>query len=155
MDPEEDLRAKYKVAVMVWISMVAALFFYGVIAQLSFSYVGPHSADIGLLWKILAIVSIFELVIANVVKNFILNQKCLDSGEPERRMRINRLFTASIASLACCEAIALYGFILALLSGKILYYIPFALGAFGGLFFYRPQLEFWRKHVEQSAQNSV
>ena len=97
-----------------------------------------------LLRLVLAGMAGLGLVVVSIVRpKIIAGQVAASSPGAGERTLVQRLLSATIVTLAVCQAIAIYGLVLFLLGGQRADFYGFAAGALLGFAVYFPRLSQW------------
>ncbi len=100
-----------------------------------------------LLRSIFAVLALANLGLVRVIQRSILANGALGL--------VGRLQTSAIVALALCEAVALYGLVLFMLSGRAIDYYIFAALALVGFVLYFPRQEAWQELAGTTARDDA
>ncbi len=147
--PTDDLRATYRTTATVGVTLMATVVLYAVIAEIMHVYlrrfdgVATAFAPVGVRYVFCALA-----VVAFVAARLVRSRLARAGGS--RASVAQRLQTASIASLASCETIAVFGFLLFILLGRRrdLYAFLLVSGVAFALNF--PRWSEWQAHERRS-----
>lgn len=142
---------------LIWAAMLGMLFVYlGLAVYLGELGDGPDEVDwelVSMLLYVFAAVSVLDVAFAIGFRIFSFFRK-LDAGEFDSSDTVaNKYFRISIITWVLVEAVAIYGFVLFILSYELNYYLAFMAPALVLMVIYRPKLgaivDRWRKTTPQ------
>jgi hypothetical protein len=141
---------------LIWGSLLAFIGFYGVLTQVIEVSNEMESGTLTTMTFTLGIFAAGEIPVIWVLRRMTFWSRLEDGVFEDSEAVGQAYFTACILSWALCESIAIYGFVLAFLSGDVIYYIPFAAIGASLMVVFRPDLAgVLEKHREQSAEPST
>lgn len=140
MTLEISLKQRYLVANLIGLAMVASVFIYAVVVEVMQRALAPFT---GLAALSASQVQVLKYVLVGLALGHFFLLKSLPKvlAPPTAA----RLFLTAILTFALCEAVALYGLVFFLLSGRVFdFYLFFALSLFYFYFFY-PKYQEWEQ----------
>jgi len=153
VSPAPDALAKAcRIAQVIGIALLVSLGVYAFVVNQIQRIHAPFAGfspgvPLDLLRWILAAVGLATLGLVRVVQRIILANTALP---PERR-----LHSAAVVSLALCESVAIYGFVLFLVAGRASDFYVFAALALVGFVLYFPRLETWTERARAMEQDAA
>lgn len=135
---KEKIDLTYKQIFIIAIAFIGNVFLYYLIAYFVVDkYISKSTINLTFLNTLknaLLILSIVELIIASYLKKLILSKenKSIETA-------CQNYLKANIVSMACCEAIALYGLLVVFLSKDISHFLPFIVISLIGFSIYFPK----------------
>ena len=135
---KEKIDLTYKQILIIAVAFIGIVFLYYLIAYFIVDkYISKSAINLTFLNTLknaLLILSIAELIIASYLKKLILSKenKSIETA-------CQNYLTANIVSMACCEAVALYGLLVVFLSKDISHFLPFIVISLIGFSIYFPK----------------
>lgn len=129
---------------IIWAALLAAIFIYYVVmyfmVQAGDAPEDPDMSMITTMTGAFAAVSVMQGIGASVVRNAMFFRR-FEAGGFESLLQLNAVYlTTSIVTWALVEAIAIYGFVLSILTYELIYIQAFSVPAVILMLFYRPRL---------------
>ena len=149
-----DLKRQFKIALLIYVAMLGAVFCYGLAAFMikgQFSPAVPFDHKTTAIFKsVLLILSVVELGLAWPLRNWILSKEIkVGAGESTGLSSpVSRLFTCSVLTYALCEAVAISGLVLFMMTKNLSDYYLFGLISLTGFAVYLPRFSQWERYVE-------
>ncbi len=144
---DQQLKVRYLTVNFVGLAMVISVFLYAVVVEVLKRVYAPFTGFAGLDPSQTQILK--YIFVALAIGHFFLIkiiQKVLTSGS------IERLFQAAIATLALCEAVAIFGLVLFLLAGNSMNFYLFMFLSLFYFWFFFPKYQDWE--AQRRAQSS-
>ena len=133
---------------ILWAAMLMSLGIYGVVLEIRPAPENPQPLNEVMLYAFIA-VSVSELVVIFVLRHTTFFSK-LEKGDFESVEQLKSAYlTTAIMTWALCESIAIFGFVLSILTGDIIYYFPFGGAGAVLMIYFRPQLSRWIAEFEE------
>ena len=136
--------------------LVLALLTYALVVEMIRTQRAPFTGfapavPLGLLRLLLAAMAVLGLVVVNIVRSKIIAGRVTGASPVVGRPPlVQRLLTASLVTLATCQAIAIYGLVLFLLGGQRADFYGFAAFALLGFALYFPRRSQWEAWAQQA-----
>jgi len=152
----DDLARGYRQAQAIAAMLILTLGSYAYIVEMIRTQRAPFAgfvptSPIGLLRPALAVMAVLGLVFAKTMRsNILAGRTGAGVAAPRVMPVVPQLLTASVVTLAMCEAIAIYGVVLFLLGGQRSDFYGFAAGAFLALAVYFPRRSLWEAWAHQA-----
>jgi len=141
--PPQSLQQQFKTTNYIGLAMMAAVFLYaGLVLAIDKGYIpynGPSNIDIGILVKVKYILLIIAIVHYFIIRFF---QKFSFKSAAY-------LPAASVLTFALCEAVAIYGLVLFLLSGNSTDFFLFMVISLLYFYLFYPKYGDWENLVNQ------
>jgi len=129
-NPNPNIEGQYKTLAIIWLALLASQAMFLVIIffvkpeVLRFDLSKSPLGDNAMITIVFAL-----LAISNLVLSFVLSRKYLNQAISERKTALVQ--TAVIIGCALCEAVSLFGFVLAFAFSYQYFFLWFALGILG------------------------
>jgi len=126
---------------LIWGALLFAMAMYGVMTQFISSDDPMPASSLQTFIIALSVVSASEVPVIWFLRRTMFYKR-LDDGTFSNIDDLQQTyFTTCIIIWALCESIAIYGFVLAVMSSHVTYYFPFALAGAILMLFFRPNLQ--------------
>jgi len=130
------LRALKTLRTVQWL-MLASIVLYVIVAEAVAPSLRPVKRRLGYLFATIA-VTIVGLIFV-VRRTLVLRAEESLATRPEDSLSLSHWRTGYIMTYALCEILALFGFALRFLGGNLQQSLPFYIGGFVLMFFFRPR----------------
>ena len=146
----DELAKACRIAQVIGVALLVSLGLYAFavnqIQRIHAPFAGfSPGAPLDLLRWILAAVGLATLGLVRVLQRIILANAALPP--------VRRLHSAAVVSLALCESVAIYGFVLFMIAGRASDFYVFTALALVGFVLYFPRLETWRERARAVEQD--
>jgi F0F1-type ATP synthase membrane subunit c/vacuolar-type H+-ATPase subunit K len=144
-EDKDLLKRKYLTINFVGLVIIAAVFIYATLVEIIKRFFAPFTGFVSLTGNFLNIIR-FILLVSSVAGYFlikIIQRKYASRPSPN-------LPLAAIITFTLCEAVALWGLILFLLSGQALDFYIFMTISLAFFYIFFPRYDHWEKLMEQS-----
>jgi hypothetical protein len=154
--PPDELDRGCRQAQLIGGMLVLALGTYASVIELIRTQRAPFSGfapavPLDLLRPALAVMAVLGLVAVKIVRsNVLAGRIAVRSSTSGMTPVVHRLLTASVVTLAICESIAIYGFVLFLLGGRRADFYGFAAFALLAFARYFPRRSLWEAWARQA-----
>ena len=118
-------------------SMLASILLYGFVGKVLGPNARPVDPAVNYLFSTLAVAIIGAIFV--VRRTLVLRAAASLATHPDDGISLNHWRTGYIATYALCEALAVFGLVLRLMGCNFQQSLPFYIGAFVLLFFFKPQ----------------
>jgi F0F1-type ATP synthase membrane subunit c/vacuolar-type H+-ATPase subunit K len=118
-------------------SMLASILLYGYIGELAGRSVHAIDPTVSYIFTTLGVAIVGVIFV--VRRTLVLRAAESLAVHPEDNLSLNQWRTGYFATYALCEALALFGLILRFMGGGFQQSVPYYIGGFILLFFFRPQ----------------
>lgn len=125
---------------LIWGTLLFAMAMYGVMTQFIGSNDPMPASSLQTFIIALSVVSVSEVPVIWFLRQTMFYKRLDDRNFSNIDDLQQAYFTTSIITWALCESIAIYGFVLAVMSSQVVYYFPFALAGAILMLLFRPNL---------------
>ena len=139
-EPDNDAESRAFTMWIVWGALLVSVFIYGGVVSFAGADEPKSAEELQMFLIVFSAIAAGEIPVIFVLRKMLFFDKLDDRDFDDRGDVADNYFTASIITWALCESIAIYGFMLAFLSGEVIYYFPFAAVAVAMMLYFRPQL---------------
>lgn len=148
MTSDITVKQRYLVANFIGLAMVASVFFYAVVVEVLKRSLAPFA---GLAPLDQNQVQLLKYVFVGLALGHFLLIKLLPKVLAP--VTVSRLFQTAILTFALCEAVAIYGLVYFLLTGRVFeFYLFFALSLFYFYLFY-PKYREWEERLNPESES--
>ncbi len=130
------IRALKTLRAVQW-AMLASILLYGVVGEAAGPVVHPVDPAVSYLFATLGVAIVGVIFV--VRRTLVLRAAESLATQPDDSLSLNHWKTGYIATYALCEALALFGLVLRFLGASLQQSMPYYLGGFVLLFFFRPR----------------
>lgn len=125
---------------IIWGALLASLPAYGGVLPILETQQSMDPETFQMMLIGLAVAAVSEIPVIFVLRKMLFFGK-LENGDFEDREAVGQqYYVTSIVTWALCESIAIYGFVLSFMSGKLIYYPAFAAVGAALMILFRPKL---------------
>ncbi len=122
--------------VVQWL-MLASILLYVIVAEVVAPSIRPVKPTLGYLFATMAVTIVGVIFV--VRRTLVLKAEESLATRPDDSLSLGHWRTGYIMTYALCETLALFGFALRFLGGNLQQSLPFYIGGFTLMFFFRPR----------------
>ena len=118
-------------------TMLASVLLYGILGETAGP--GPRGVDPAVSYVFTTLSVAIIGVIFVVRRTLVLRAAASLAAHPDDSISLNQWRTGYLTTYALCEALAIFGIVLRFLGGNLQQSLPYYIGGFALLFFFRPR----------------